>query len=78
MANAAMRDKLGGLCRLGREYAYEAAFPGLLTFPSVGDSLSLLLNRLFRFQVQTALPGDGTAACAYCIAAACTWKRKGH
>ncbi len=31
---------------------------------------------LYRFQVPTALSGDGTAACAYYNGAACTWKRK--
>jgi len=30
----------------------------------------------FRFQVPTALSEDGTAACAYYIGAAGTWKRK--
>ncbi len=51
-----------------------------------GFSHILRINRLFRFQVQTAFPEDGTAAgayfaedgtaaCAYYIEAACTQKR---
>ena len=42
-----------------------------------GQYVALFVPRkLFRFQVQTAFPGDGTAACAYYIGEACTQKRK--